>query len=386
MITDRVPGPVALDEAYESSIPPGLKQFVKTDPNMRMYELNFHGLDALNLIELRDKMVKMRQMSPEFSKYGQPGVKVPEQYMFTDKSLQGLTPAQASERVVQFDTWKEQAQQKMASRAAFVDPAISRSPSSEGYMWVNPPDLERNPALRELVQDVGCDGGWCTKGENYALSYGSGENRLTVLMDSKARPRAQMTIKSAEPNSDDFLLSMDDAEAAQFKTAYPDMPIYDTKAIMRTPEYREWLARNPPSMSITEIKGVNNQADLLGSPYLKQVQDRIKDLDGKFNLQSVDNLDGIGMRELPSDPYGLLNMGLDFRERNELSKLFGEKNGLGMVRDEVLKMNKGSRFLSGDEDEVANLIRDAANNVLKPQQRATGGMIERQSTDSRKYL
>jgi hypothetical protein len=139
MITDRVPSPVALDEAYESSIPPGLKQFVKTDPNMRMYELNFHGLDALNLIELRDKMAKMRQMSPEFSKYSQPAVKVPEQYLFTDKSLQGLTPAQASERVAQFDAWKDQTQQKMASRAAFVDPNISRTPSSEGHVWGQSP-------------------------------------------------------------------------------------------------------------------------------------------------------------------------------------------------------------------------------------------------------
>lgn len=377
MITDKVPGPVALDEAYESSIPPGLKQFVKTDPNMRIYELNFHGLDALNLIELRDKMAKMRQMSPEFSKYAQPPVKVPEQYMFTDKSLQGLTPAQASERVAQFDAWKQEAQQKMASRAAFVDPAISRTKAADGYVWVNPPDLERNPAMRELIQDVGCDGGWCTKGENYALNYGSGENRLTVLMDNKARPRAQMTIRSADPDPDDFLLSMDDTQAAQFKANYPDIALYNTRSIMGTPEYQEWAAVNPPGISITEIKGVNNQADLLGSTYLKQIQDRIKDLDGRFNLQSVDNLDGIGMRELPSDPYQLLNMGLDFRERNELSKLFGEKNGLGMVRDEILKMNKNSRFLSGNEDEVANLIRDAANNVLKPQQRAFGGMIER---------
>jgi hypothetical protein len=387
MITDRVPSPVALDEAYESSIPAGLKQFVKTDPNMRMYELNFHGLDALNLIELRDKMARMRQMSPEFSKYGQPGVKIPEQYMFTDKSLQGLTPAQASERVAQFDTWKEQAQQKMASRAAFVDPAISRTKAADGYVWVNPPDLERNPALRELIQDVGCDGGWCTKGENYALSYGSGENRLTVLMDSKARPRAQMTIKSAEPNSDDFLLSMDDAEAAQFKAAYPDMPIYDTKAIMRTPEYQEWLARNPPSMSITEIKGVNNQATLEDAPYLKQIQQRVKDLDARFGLESVDNLGGIGMTQFSKNPMELLNMGVGFNSRKPLTEKFGsEQAGLAAVRDEVIKLNNGSQYTAGNLDDVAALVRQATSNVLAPQQRATGGMIERQSTDTRKYL
>jgi hypothetical protein len=382
MITDRVPSPVALDEAYESSIPPGLKQFVKTDPNMRMYELNFHGLDALNLIELRDKMAKMRQMSPEFSKYSQPAVKVPEQYLFTDKSLQGLTPAQASERVAQFDAWKDQTQQKMASRAAFVDPNISRTPSSEGHVWVNPPDLERNPALRELIQDVGCDGGWCTKGENYALSYGSGENRLTVLMDSKARPRAQMTIKSAEPNADDFLLSMDDVEAARFDAAYPDLPLYDAKTIMGTSEYQEWLARNPPTMSITEIKGVNNQADLKNASYLKQIQQRVKDLDAQFGLQSVDNLEGINMFDV--DQY---LPSLSLLSRSSLGRPLSPEQE-SQLSAFMRNLNNGSRYV--DKNEGKNIFNEADRIVRPsfhpPQQRATGGMIERQSTDNRRYL
>jgi hypothetical protein len=347
-----------------------------------MYELNFHGLDALNLIELRDKMARMRQMGPEFSKYSQPAVKVPEQYMLTDKSLQGLTPAQASERVVQFDAWKQEAQQKMASRAAFVDPAISRTRASDGHVWVNPPDLERNPALRELIQDVGCDGGWCTKGENYALNYGSGENRLTVLMDNKARPRAQMTINSKEYGPDDFIESLADDEVAAFRAKYPDIAAYHTDKIAGTPEFQEWQAINPGSISITEIKGVNNQADLKDAPYLKQIQQRVKDLDSANMLTSVDNLDGIRMVDL--DEYlpalSMLSKSsfgrpLSIEQESQLSVFM--KN-----------LNNGSRYV--DKNEGKNIFNEA-DRMLRPsfhppQQRATGGMIERQSTDNRRYL
>jgi hypothetical protein len=332
-------------------------------------------------------MVKMRQMSPEFSKYGQPAVKVPEQYLLTDKTLQGLTPAQASERVVQFDAWKQEAQQKMASRAAFVDPAISRTPSSGGHVWVNPPDLENNPALRELVQDVGCDGGWCTKGENYALSYGSGENRLTVLMDSKARPRAQMTINSKEYGPDDFIESLADDEVVAFRAKYPDIAAYHTEKIAGTPEFQQWRARNPDSLSITEIKGVNNEADLKNAPYVKQIQERVKELDSANELQSVDNLEGIGMTMLPINSNELLTVGVGIADRAPLTKKFGlEMAGLQAVRTEALRLNNWSQYLVGNEDDVVSLVRQATRNVLTPQQRANGGMIERQSTDSRKYL
>jgi hypothetical protein len=156
---------------------------------------------------------------------------------------------------------------------------------------------------------------------------------------------------------------------------------------MRTPEYQEWLARNPPSMSITEIKGVNNQATLEDAPYLKQIQQRVKDLDARFGLESVDNLGGIGMTQFSKNPMELLNMGVGFNSRKPLTEKFGsEQAGLAAVRDEVIKLNNGSQYTAGNLDDVAALVRQATSNVLAPQQRATGGMIERQSTDTRKYL
>lgn len=399
MLTDRAVDPIMLEDAYPTTVPPGIKQFVETDPTMRMYGINSTQLEELQLPELRNKMAQMRQMPESLSFYGQPAVKVPERYMFTDQTLQGLTPAQASERVAQFDTWKQEAKQKMASRAAFDDPNISRSPAENGSVWLNPPDLEKNPAIRELIQDVGCDGGWCTNKESMALSNGSGNNRLTVLLDKNARPKAQMTITTIAPDTDDFLLSMNDIEAQAFKEAYPDVALYDARAIRNTPEYQAWSKINPDGMAITEVKGINNEVDLVNEPYIKQIQDRVKQLDAQFDLKSVDNLDGIGLTEISRDsPYDMLNhFSLPTMTRNSygdsvgtrmlLKDKFGsEKEGLQAILDEALKLNGGSKYFSGNQDEISDLFHKATGNILGPTQRATGGLIERRLDDSRKYL
>lgn len=400
MITDRAVEPIPLEDAYPTTIPPGIQKFVETDPTMRMYGLNPTVIEGeMQFATLRDKMMQMRQMSPEYSEYGQPAIKIPERYMFTDASLQGLTPAQASERVAQFDVWKQEAKQRMASRAAFKDPKIDRTPAEDGAVWINPPDLEQYPELRKLIQDVGCDGRWCTKEANFALNYGSGNNRLTVLMDKNARPKAQMTITTVAPDPDDFLLSMDDAEAMAFKAAHPDVAAYDARAIRNTPEYQAWARNNANQMAITEIKGFDNQEELLDAPYLKQIQDRVKQLDAQFDLQSVDNMDGIGLTEISrNSPYDMLkHFSLSTMTRNAygdsvgtrllLKDKFGsEREGLQAILDEAIKMNGGSKYFSGNEDEISDLFHRATGNILGPEGRATGGLIERRSDDSRKYL
>jgi uncharacterized protein YlzI (FlbEa/FlbD family) len=69
-----------------------------------------------------------------------------------------------------------------------------------------------------------------------------------------------------------------------------------------------------------------------------------------------------------------------------LAQAFGtEKEGLQVVRDEAVKLNNGSKYIVGNEDDVSELLHQAVRNVL-PQQKAHGGMIERQPTDNRRYL
>lgn len=390
-LTDVSAWPVQLqDISSPGLIPPSMRDMAKTNPTARLTELGTNIDDTLQFNELAADMAKMRRMPKLYSVYSQPSVKVPEEYLLTDEALQGLTLAQASNRVAKFKKWEEETRQNMASRAFFEDPSIPRTPAGDGSVWVHPADLSKNRNMLRLVTDVGCDGGWCTKQQNYALDYGSGDNRLSILMDSKGRPQAQITLTTVSSDTDNFLLSMSDAETQAFKAAHPDVALYDAQAIRSTPEYDYWARNNVDQMSITEIKGVNNQSDIVGAPYVKQVQNEVKDLDSRFDLKDVDNLEGIGMVKV-SNVYDLSLLGSNEKSfvmvRSLLKNKFGsEEAGLQALLNEAFRLNGGSKYFSVIDDDASNLFYKATGNLLGTEGRANGGMIERQSTDNRRYL
>jgi hypothetical protein len=154
---------------------------------------------------------------------------------------------------------------------------------------------------------------------------------------------------------------MTDSEVAAFRARYPDIAVYNENAIMSTPEFKQFKAMNPGTFEITEIKGTNNRTDFENAPYLKQIQQQIKNLDSQFNLQDVENLDKIGMVKITND------------------------SGVKAIGDEMIRLNNGSQYVNKDDFE--KLSRQAFTNMLTPpQQRAKGGMVERQSTDNRRYM
>jgi hypothetical protein len=260
----------------------------------------------MDLIGLRDSMVKMRNMPSEFSAYNQPSIKVPKEYILTDEMLHGLTPAQASNRVALFNRWRDEARQKMASKAVNEDPTLLRTNMVDEtgrnapYMMVEFPDLRRNPAMQRLVTDVGCDGNWCTKGENYALSYGSGENRLAVVFDEKSRPRAQLTFTERMPSASEFLDSLPDEAQNRFFQANPHiLPNKDGLVdIEDTREFMEYARRQPPRRKITELKGQNNTLDLTE----QRVTEPLQKLLGQLTDQGIEIPSEV-LQQVDLDPW-----------------------------------------------------------------------------------
>jgi hypothetical protein len=62
-----------------------------------------------------------------------------------------------------------------------------------GMTWVDIP-ATTDESAKKLCTTIGRQAGWCTQGESLAKSYGSGENRLTTLIDAEGRPHAQAMI------------------------------------------------------------------------------------------------------------------------------------------------------------------------------------------------
>lgn len=378
-------GDLANSPYSRERIPPGIRQFAETNPQMRVYSLD-EILDTGPRAEsLRNIMLEMRQ--PSVSYYGE-SIAVPKNYQLTNETLQGLSPVQASERAALFSEWKETARQKAATLSVRKNKDISKQNVGDGYLWINPPDLSVDPKIRQIVQDVGCDGGWCTQQERFAMNYGSGNSRLSILIDNKNRPVAQMTIEdlgSSDPLHlrKDFIKSLSPQEIAAFRSNPLYRNIQDDELYLFAdsfPQYDEYIKNAPPRLSITEIKARGNKADVVNtvsSTDLKKIQDQVKDLDARFDLQYVQNLKGIGMTDLTSHVRDTI-LGLDVT----LSKATATA-----ILKEAARLNGGSSYIKKDPQEINRIIMQAYWNIKQPPvNRAKGGMVERQSNDNRAYL
>jgi hypothetical protein len=358
-------------------VPKSMEQFVGTNPEMRVSQMGpiDENLKLDELVSAMNKMFKEK----EFKAYGET-VPMPKDYVLTEDTLKGLTPAQASNRVANKMEWVEKKRGELAGVAIARDPRIVSHSYDNGSKWISPADLADNPNHAEMVKDIGCAGGWCTDKATFAMDYGSGYNRLNILLDKKFEPRVQLTVSTPPVNINDFIVANPDLPEIDRITR--DMSITAAQAeqiIKAMPEYLDFVKQNQ-GKSITEIKGQFNNSDLRDSPYLKQVQDFVK-RQGP-DLQSVSNLDGIDMLDM----------------RNELPSMrqYGKGNYSQGLLEKLLQVN-GNSYYAG-KDEFPDLIKKAyelPNNAARqiqmnmfqpPTQRATGGMIERQPTDNRRYL
>jgi hypothetical protein len=320
-LTDESAWPAWLEDITSPGlVPPNMRGMVDTNPSARVTELG-NIEKRMKFEDLRDGMQEMRRLGPEYSAYGQAPIKVPKEYMLTDESLIGLTPAQASNRLATFRNWRDDNRQRMATKYAKEDPSLSRVELPNGVTAVQLPDLQSSSNVKQLALDVGCDGNWCTRREASALDYGSGDNRLHILVDKKARPLAQITFTRLAPTKKQL-------EA-------------DPSAIDR--------------FSITEMLGKDNSADFSQSSALPALQQYIKTLDRQHNLAFVANLDKIGMKEL-----GAADLVTGARElSNRRSRyrpgisteeyLEGTRPDMLALEAAVRDLNGGSKYLTKDQ-------------------------------------
>jgi hypothetical protein len=365
------------DIGMTHKVPKSMTQFVGTNPEMRVSQMG--PIDEnLKFDELAQAMEKMFK-EKEFKAYGE-SVPMPKDYILTEETLKGLTPAQASNRVANKMEWVERKRGELAGVAISKDPQIVSHNYDNGSKWISPGDLANNPNHAEMVKDIGCSGGWCTDKDTFAMDYGSGENRLNILLDKKFEPRVQLTVNSPPVSVREFIL------------ANPHLPEIDAIAQNRTitsrevdrlikamPEYLDFVKQNQGVKRITEIKGQFNNADLRNSPYLKQVQDFVK-RQGP-DLLNVHNLEGINM----------VDARVELAKKNTEDYMKKFKNG---YIDKLRELNGNSFYV--DEGELPGLLKkveeytppNAARAIQMNlfQTKATGGMIERQPNDNRRYL
>jgi hypothetical protein len=353
-----------MEDLIPGNLHPSMQKLIDTDPQRPAYEIAPDLSDRMQLDNLTEGMYEMLS-NTKLLKYGTEGTPIPEEYLLTPEKLKGLSPVQASEKVALFNKWKEGVVQEQAADYLSKYGPVSKQ-YDNGRKWVSMDDLEGEPQQQELVKQAGCLGGWCTKDENTALRYGSGNQRLSILFDEKGMPRAQLTVKNNPASVDDFINQMDDVEYSELVKTYQN-PNGDLSFAMvsQSPEYLGW-ARSQDSQTISEIKGFDNVSDIAETaktkPYLKEIQDFVR----SKNWDNVANLSGIDMRDLTSVASWPADK-VTFARNPEFL-------------DTVKRLNGGSLYVPTDEIDT---LLDRAVKETKILPRATGGMVERQPNTAR---
>lgn len=327
------------DIGLEYQIPPSLVKFLETNPEKRVSELAPAADKLLKLFELRKDMLRIRQIGPEYSAYGQPAETIPTNFTLPDNLLPRFNLAEVSNRVARFTRWEDETRSRMATSALREDPQLTRNYLQDGkYISVALPDPVKKPAYKSLITDVGCDGGWCTAQEQNALSYGSGKSQLHVLVtgtEKNARPVAQVSVEEIGRDLD-----------------------------------------GRPKYSITDIKEKGNTENFKTNPALPAIQEQVKLLDNQYGgFKGVHALEKLGMAEIPkSTPKWLA-------DSVPLTQPFGFFKG---VREEAIRLNGGSQYVIGEKEDATSLVQQAYKNLFGPIEGfAKGGMVERQVSTAR---
>lgn len=194
-----------------------------TKPALQMAERNpwIEKLDRDTPIYKIDSPVELNtnlgfgHMTDELRNMLDPASGLPANLRLTPEQLDKVTVKQMVERVSKVNDWRAEEAAKaeregmmgnLTANARLEVPEAKLSfVDKPGMTWVDIP-ATTDESAKKLCTTIGRQAGWCTQGESLAKSYGSGENRLTTLIDAEGRPHAQamLTESRTDPISDKF--------------------------------------------------------------------------------------------------------------------------------------------------------------------------------------
>jgi hypothetical protein len=306
----------------------------KIDPETRIYTPYSDTVDKLGFDHLKDELLNAID----------PNSTLPANLRLKYSDLDKVTVPQAIERVAKINDWRA-AQAKEAEKLGMMgnltasprlqDPTTQLSFVKEpGMTWVDIPATTDKTA-NKLCTTIGKQAGWCTQGRDLAESYGSGNNRLTTLLDAEGRPHVQamITQQSDELRRADFLKQFSEEQYDNVLKADPQQV-----KIM----FEEWSSKNPLSFSIKELKPVGNHFDSARSQeYMKrdpQYEQKITDSVVKF-LNS-----GEWGKVNDLKHYDIVDLTDTTSVTNYIHRVFGDESGMLPIDDYVDKFNYATNF------------------------------------------
>lgn len=250
----------------------------KLDPETPIYKIE-------NSMDLNENL-GFGHMTDEIENMLDPASGLPAALRLTPQQLDKVTVKQMVEKVDAVNKWRAEEASKAergdmmsnltaTPRLQIPDAQLSFV-KEPGMTWIDIPATTDESAMK-LCTTIGKQAGWCTQGESLAKSYGSGDRRLTTLLDAEGRPHAQaMTDYSPEGKmfSNPFNRLPDSTRAELMKevesiTGIEGWPTQNKAfnkqkealdELMQRPEIQAQLNDFPePPKNIVELKPVGNE-------------------------------------------------------------------------------------------------------------------------------
>lgn len=155
----------------------------KVAPDSTVYDL---------AADMRPEHLGFPHLIDELSNALNPASGLPRNLQLTPEAMKQLSMEKAVRRVADINAWRSEQAALAAKKAA--EEILKREALrtyDDQWRWLSVPDTS-TPEGMSLAKDLGCRGGWCTQGESAAKQYGSGGQRLHVLIDAEGRPHAQI--------------------------------------------------------------------------------------------------------------------------------------------------------------------------------------------------
>lgn len=271
----------------------GLDWVYKADPETMIYGLNRGSgsptdpsIDSLGFSHLIDELRNATRADSD----------LPANLRWKPEDLKKVTMEQAVERVAKINDWRA-AQMAAAQKAAREGIPLHKEYEG-GFQWMAAPDTAIDPKSLQYIKDVGCEGGWCTQGEDLAKRYGGGGNQLYVLHEPSGKPVVQISVRPARGQDKyytDWVKSQpesvqDEITAAAIKYNAENPKLGYGESLNKILQDR--IGPMPPE--IIEIKGKQNRAPK--EEHLPMVQDFVRS--GRWSR--VGDIQNTGMRATSS--------------------------------------------------------------------------------------
>ena len=311
----------------------------KLDPQTPIYKID-------RPMDLNENL-GFKHMADEIENMLDPESGLPAALRMTPQQLDKVTMKQMVEKVDAVNKWRSEEAAKAergdmmgnltaAPRLEIPDAQLSFV-KEPGMKWVDIPATVDESALK-LCTTIGKQAGWCTQGEGLAKRYGSGDNRLSTLLDAEGRPHAQAMIANQNKNTvseEEFKPYLEQA-AEMVKKQFSSAVDKDTIAAA-TRDYARILASEKRPKNIIELKPVENT---FSSERAREYKKRDPQYEQKITDSVVEFLNS-GKWGHVSDlnHYDIVDLKDTTSLTNYIKQVFGDESGK-LPMDYVTKFNQ----------------------------------------------